>query len=88
MHCKCYIIAPDRILLSVVAGAVLGLYQRGVVEKGGGSGVTKEAQDVESGKGGSSAMGRVPADVEEWLGVERGGPGEGAGKVSSRTLRR
>ena len=33
-------------------------------------------------------MGRASADVEEGLGVERGGPGQGAGKLSSRVLRR
>ena len=33
-------------------------------------------------------MGRASADVEEGLGVERGGPGQSAGKLSSRVLRR
>ena len=53
----------------------------GIVKTNGGNGVTEEAQDVEGGKGGSSAMGRASAEVEEWLGIERGGPGEGTGKL-------
>lgn len=48
-----------------------------VVKEEGGSGVAQKAQDVEDGKGGGGAMGRAPADVEEWLGVKRGAPGEG-----------
>ena len=32
-------------------------------------------------------MGRTPADVEEWLGIKRCGPGQGAGKWSRRILR-
>lgn len=93
MHCKRYIVRPDRILFSVVAGAVLGLDQWGVIEQDGGSGVAEEAQHVEGGKGGSCAVGRAPAEVEERLGVEGGGPREGAGNCqggfadSNRRLR-
>lgn len=79
MHCECYIIRPDCILLSVVTGAVLRLDQWGRVEQDSGSGVAEEAYDIEDGKGGSKAMGRAPADVEERLGVEGGGPRQGAG---------
>ena len=86
VYCKCHIIGPDGILLSIVAGAVLGLYQGGVVEKQSRNRVTEEAQDIESWKGGCGAMGRAPADVEEWLGIKRGGPGQGAGKRSRRIL--
>ena len=65
MHCECYIVGPDRVLFSVVAGTVLGLDQGRVVEGEGGSGVAEEAQDVESGEGGRGAMGRAPADVKK-----------------------
>lgn len=27
-------------------------------------------------------MGRAPTDVEEWLGIKRGGPGKGTGTLS------
>lgn len=70
MHRKRHIIGPDRILFSVVASAVLGLDQRGVVEKECGNGVAEEAQDIEGGKGGGCAVRRATADVEDWLGVE------------------
>ena len=79
VHCECYIVRPDRILFSVVAGAVLGLDQRGVIQQDGGGGVAEEAQHVEGGKGGSCALSGAPAEVEEWLEVEGGGPREGAG---------
>ena len=86
MHRKCDIIAPDRVLLPVVPGAVLGLDQGGVVEKDGGDGVAEEAQDVEDGKGEGGPFGGAPAHVEEGLGVERRGPGQGAGNSSSKAL--
>ena len=86
MHCKCYIIGPDCILFSVIAGAVLRLDEGRVVETEGRSGVANEAENIEGGKGGSSAVGRMPTNVEEGLRVERGGPGQGAGKLSSRVL--
>ena len=74
VHCECYIIRSDRTLLSVVAGAVLGLDQRRVVEEDTGSGVAEEAQHIEGREGKSSALGRAPAIVEERLGVEGSRP--------------
>ena len=72
MHCKCYIIGSDGILFSVVAGAVLRLNQGRVVEREGGSGVTEEAQNIEGGKGGSSAVSRTSTNIEEGLANDLG----------------
>ena len=88
VYCKSDVIGPNGVVFSVVAGAVLGFDQGGVIEKQGGNRVTEKAQDIESWKSWGGAMGRAPTDVEEWLGIERGGPGQGAGKRSRRIFQK
>ena len=80
MYCKCHIVRADGVLFPAVAGAVLGSDEWGKVEGDGGRGVTEKAYDIEGRKRGSQAVGGAPADVEEGLRVERGGPGQGAKK--------
>lgn len=59
---------PQRILLS---------YDRGIEEGGGGGEVGEETQDVDGGKVDGGAGGGLAAVVEDGLGVEGGGPGDG-----------
>ncbi len=76
---KSHIVCPDgRFWRHWVARCILRADERREVQRACGDEISDEAEDVDYGKCDGGADCGVPPDVENNLGVEGEGPGEGA----------